>query len=103
MACGTPYVHPKPLDKAIGKEPPLEDPRGGAAMRVLRKRLVKEKTGLSFASIDRKERDGDFPARIQLGTKAVGWIETEIDAWIETRRDQRDRNPALKTPELPDQ
>jgi prophage regulatory protein len=64
-------------------------------MRVLRKKLVKEKTGLSFASIDRKERVGDFPARIQLGRKAVGWIEAEIDAWIEKRRDERDHKTAI--------
>jgi prophage regulatory protein len=71
-------------------------------MRVLRKRLVKEKTGLSSASIDRKERAGDFPVRIQLGTKAVGWIEAEIDAWIEKRRDERDRKVVLTTAELPE-
>jgi prophage regulatory protein len=71
-------------------------------MRVLRKRLVKEKTGLSSASIDRKERAGDFPARIQLGTKAVGWIEAEIDAWIEKRRDERDHKAALTAADLPE-
>lgn len=70
-------------------------------MRVLRKKLVREKTGLSSASIDRKERAGDFPARIHLGIKAVGWIETEIDAWIETRREERDHKPALNAADLP--
>lgn len=71
-------------------------------MRVLRKRLVREKTGLSSASIDRKERAGEFPTRIRLGTKAVGWIEAEIDTWIEARRDERDHKPALTTPNPPE-
>ena len=29
--------------------------------------------------------DGNFPQPIRLGARAVGWIESEVDAWI---RDQ---------------
>lgn len=28
---------------------------------------------------------GDFPASIALGKRARGWVEAEIDAWIEAR------------------
>ena len=58
-------------------------------MRILRKGPVREKTGLSSATIDRKERAGDFPARVQLGEKAVGWLESEVDTWIEKRVAER--------------
>ena len=26
--------------------------------------------------------DGSFPQPIRLGARAVGWIESEVDAWI---------------------
>lgn len=35
---------------------------------------------------------GQFPQRRQLSEGRVGWIEAEIDAWIETR-------PQVKSPE----
>jgi prophage regulatory protein len=63
-------------------------------MRVLRKGQVKDKSGLSFATIDRKERAGEFPARIQLGNRAIGWLEGEVDAWIEKRLAERDARVA---------
>ena len=52
-------------------------------MKVLKLSEVVAKTGLSASSIDRKEKDGDFPSRKILGTRAVGWLDSEIDEWIE--------------------
>jgi prophage regulatory protein len=40
--------------------------------------------------IYRLEREGKFPKRIQLGPNAVGWIEHEVDAWIESKMAQRE-------------
>ena len=53
--------------------------------KILRPNAVSEKVGLSKTTIWRRERDGDFPRRLQLGGKAVGWHESEVDEWIETR------------------
>lgn len=65
-------------------------------MRILRKAQVREKTGLSNATIDRKERASKFPARIQLGEKAVGWLESELDDWIKRQIAERDsKSPGL--------
>jgi prophage regulatory protein len=55
-------------------------------MRILRRPAVIERTGLSNATIHRREQAGDFPARVKLGPNSIGWIEHEIDAWIESRR-----------------
>jgi len=52
-------------------------------MKVLRIKQMSEKTGLSKVSIWRLEREGKFPARVQIGKRSVGWIEQEIDDWIE--------------------
>jgi len=37
---------------------------------------------------------GTFPKQVQLGPKAVGWIEAEIDAWIAARIAARDLKKA---------
>ena len=58
-------------------------------MRLLRKRAVADKTGLSGVSIDRREAAGEFPRRIRLGPNAVAWLEDEIEAWIDARAEER--------------
>jgi prophage regulatory protein len=54
--------------------------------KILRKRAVVEKTGLSKATIDRQEARGLFPSRILLGERSVGWYDDEVDAHLESRR-----------------
>jgi prophage regulatory protein len=54
-------------------------------MKILRDSQVKEITGLSRVTRWRLERDGQFPKRVQLGKRAVGWREDEIEAFIENR------------------
>ncbi|WP_374214916.1 AlpA family phage regulatory protein [Burkholderia glumae] len=61
------------------------------AMRILRLAEVSAKTGLGRSSVYNKldERskyfDAGFPKPISLGVSAKGWIEREIDDWIEAR------------------
>ncbi len=57
--------------------------------KVLRRKAVREKTGYSDMHIYRLERAGKFPRRVQLGPNSVGWIESEVDEWIEERMRQR--------------
>jgi len=42
-------------------------------------------TGLSKVTIWRKEKSGNFPKRINLTSRRVGWIELEIMGWLEAR------------------
>jgi len=53
-------------------------------MRILRLPEVINITGLSRATIWRKECDGSFPQRVRTGENSVGWKSTEIDEWIES-------------------
>lgn len=53
--------------------------------RILRLKAVKERVGLSRASIYRWAMRGEFPASVSLGGKAVGWRESDINTWIATR------------------
>ena len=51
---------------------------------------VRHQTHLSVASIYRLAKQGDFPKPIKLGVKASGWLQSEIDDWIQSRLNDRD-------------
>jgi len=53
--------------------------------QVLRRRDVERKTGLSRSGIYAGIAAGWFPKPIKLGPGSVGWIEAEIESWIEER------------------
>lgn len=44
---------------------------------------VKSKTGLSRSSIYLRMSNGEFPQSISLGGRAVGWLESDINEWLE--------------------
>lgn len=58
---------------------------------ILRLKHVTKKTGLSRSTIYRKvdpkskQYDPSFPKRVNLGGLAVGWVESEINRWLEER------------------
>ncbi|MFV1976005.1 MAG: helix-turn-helix transcriptional regulator [Candidatus Scalindua sp.] len=50
---------------------------------ILRLPLVKTRTGLSRSTIYLRIKEGSFPKPVSLGARAVGWLESEIDSWLE--------------------
>lgn len=52
------------------------------AHMILRLPAVKARTGLSRSTIYLRISRGQFPAAYSLGGRAVGWLESEISAWI---------------------
>ena len=52
---------------------------------ILRLPAVKARTGLSRSTIYLRISRGEFPKQVSLGARAVGWLESEIDAWVESR------------------
>ncbi len=52
------------------------------APTILRRKQVESRIGLSRSTLYDRIRSGTFPAPISLGGKAVGWIESEVDAWL---------------------
>jgi prophage regulatory protein len=54
-------------------------------LRILRRREVQARTGLSRSTIYRRADDGTFPQPVQLGPRTVGWVEAEVQSWIEQR------------------
>ncbi len=53
--------------------------------QILRLNDVKAKTGLARSTIYLRMAEGTFPKKISLGSRAVGWINSEVIEWIEQR------------------
>ncbi len=53
--------------------------------KILSQKQVLEIIPYSSSSLWRKEKAGEFPARIQLGPNRCGWREEEILAWLDAR------------------
>ncbi|TLS68640.1 AlpA family transcriptional regulator [Mariprofundus erugo] len=50
---------------------------------ILRLPAVKARSGLSRSSIYLRVEEGTFPSPISLGPRTIGWIESEIEEWIQ--------------------
>jgi prophage regulatory protein len=53
--------------------------------KIIRLKQVKMRCGLSRSTLYNRIATGEFPRPIALGPRSVGWIESEIDAWITAR------------------
>ncbi len=58
--------------------------------RVLRRQVTCDLIGLKTAALYRLVQRGQFPKPIKISTKLVGWVESEVIAWLESRIAQRD-------------
>ena len=68
--------------------------------RFIRLPEVMSRTGYGRTSIYRKMEDGSFPKSLKLGgplkdpnefdSRAIAWIEEEVDQWIESKIEDRD-------------
>lgn len=50
--------------------------------RILRLPQVKQLTGLSRTAIYVSAARGTFPKQIRLSARAIGFLESEVQAWI---------------------
>src|SRR5262245_17124009 len=64
---------------------------------ILRLAQVKQRTGRSTSSIYDDIAKGKFPKPVPLGPKAVGWVEAEVDAWIEALIAERDNGTLVRS------
>jgi prophage regulatory protein len=53
--------------------------------RFLRLPEVKDTVGLSRSTIYQHIEDGTFPKPISLGARAVGWLQSDIEKWVQNR------------------
>jgi prophage regulatory protein len=55
----------------------------GEIRRFLRLQTVRSRVPVSRSQLYRLMAAGDFPRAYNLGARAVGWLEAEVDAWIQ--------------------
>jgi prophage regulatory protein len=60
--------------------------------KILRMRDIRNITGLSRATIYLMIKKGTFPDQIKIGVRAVGWIESDLQAWIESKTSKKASN-----------
>ncbi|WP_407579475.1 helix-turn-helix transcriptional regulator [Citrobacter koseri] len=53
-------------------------------LRLLRLPEVLNKTGYGRAWIYRLIREGRFPRLVKTGSRSIAFIESEVDAWIQS-------------------
>ena len=54
--------------------------------KILRLPEVKTRTGIARSTIYKLIAAGDFPPPVSLGARAVGWLESDVNQWIASRR-----------------
>ncbi|HCG7093582.1 AlpA family transcriptional regulator [Vibrio parahaemolyticus] len=54
-------------------------------IRLIRFPEVLAMTGLSRSSMYRFIEANQFPAQVKLGGRAVAWVESEVQEWIQQR------------------
>ncbi len=60
-------------------------PNEATKYSIVRLPEVKSQTGLSRSSIYQRIAEDNFPKQINLGGRAVGWLESDIQNWIKER------------------
>ncbi len=58
---------------------------GAPIIAILRLPQVCRVTGLCRSLVYELEASGRFPQRVTLGRRSVGWVESEIQAWLAAR------------------
>ncbi len=64
-------------------------------MKLLKAKDVANKTSFSVPHIHRMAKDGKFPQPIKLSDSRKGWLEKDVDKWIEERVRQHNNQGGL--------
>jgi prophage regulatory protein len=64
-----------------------------AAQNIIRRSGLRAKTGLGLSAIYELIRRNEFPRPIPLSRQAVGWLESDIEAWQQKRLAERIERP----------
>jgi|TARA_R110002126_G_scaffold204488_1_gene351881 prophage regulatory protein len=54
--------------------------------RILRRPEVEARTGISRSTIYAWMKEGTFPLPVKMGTRLVGWMEADIQAWVDAQK-----------------
>ncbi len=55
------------------------------APALLRQKQVSARTGMARSTIYLRMAEGTFPKPVHIGERSVGWLESDVEAWIQAR------------------
>jgi len=67
----------------------MEAAENSLEVRILRLPEVCRVVGIGRSMVYQLESEGRFPRRVRIGLRAVGWVDKEIQAWVNQRALQR--------------
>lgn len=72
-------------------EKTLATPATGAAcpQKLMTLPEVMKLAGLKRERIRQLEHMGEFPQRVRITARRIGWVQSEVAAWLQNRIDQR--------------
>ena len=54
-------------------------------MEFLSERQVLRKIGVCRSTLWRYQKNGVFPKRRRIGPRRVGWLDSDVEAWMKSR------------------
>lgn len=64
----------------------VKAPAPNPTPRIIRLPEVVDRIGMSRGSVYRLMSIGRFPKSVKIGERAVGWKESDLNAWLESRQ-----------------
>ena len=61
------------------------------AIRIISWKELRTRVPLSRVHVGRLEKSGRFPKRVQITQARIGWIESEVEAYLQARAALRDQ------------
>lgn len=93
------FAHSRPHPKASSCQPgPPSDDLASVRrdpIRILRLAQVREITGLGKTTLYELQSQGAFPMRVKITDHCVGWVEQDVQTWLERRVALSARHTAL--------
>jgi prophage regulatory protein len=56
-------------------------------LKIIRRRPLAKQIGNSESWLDRAWRAGEFPAPVRLGDNSLGWLVSDVKAWLQSRKE----------------
>jgi predicted DNA-binding transcriptional regulator AlpA len=57
----------------------------------IRPKDVKRVVGLSLSTVERREKEGLFPAKIRIGGN-VGWLKSDVEAFLQKQKQLNEKH-----------
>jgi prophage regulatory protein len=55
-------------------------------MKLLRRKIVSDLTGLARSTLYAAIKNGEFPKPVLIGRRAVAWRSDEVEVWMNARQ-----------------